>query len=123
MPAREEKLVDDVLASSSAIRYCSIIDKQGNVIAGGRMRKGVESLEPSSLDPKLITQLAILLGTDKSWDAYLGQTDYFLIHKHKVNLLLFPISEVRGVVVSTEPSYHSDKLDKIQGLIKLYDNA
>jgi hypothetical protein len=95
LPERDTKLVKEVLSLNRAIRYCGIIDKDGKVIAGG-MREGVDSLEPSSLDPKLITQLAILLGADKGWDAYLGKTDYILIHKSKVNLALFPIAGFRG---------------------------
>jgi len=122
MPAREMKLVEDVLSLNRAIRYCGVIDKEGNILAG-KMKDGIESLEPASLNHKLITQLAILLGTDKSWDQYLGQTDYFLIHKRKVNLLLFPIKEVKGVLVSTEPSFSTDKLGDLRKAIELYDKA
>jgi hypothetical protein len=122
LPARDTKLVEEVLSLDRAIRYCGVIDKEGKIIAGG-MRKGVNSLEPSSLEPKLITQLAILLGADKGWDAYLGKTDYFLIHKSKVNLALFPIAGFGGVLVSTEPSFSINKMDGILQTIVQYGKA
>ena len=122
LPPPDTKLVEEVFSLNRAIRYCGIIDKEGKAIAGG-MREGVDSLEPSSLDPKLITQLAILLGADKAWDAYLGKTDYILIHKGKVNLVLFPIAGFRGVLVSTEPSFSADKMDGIRKIIAQYQKA
>ncbi len=122
LPARDAKLVEEVLSLDRAIRYCGIIDKDGKIIAGG-MRKGVDSLEPSSLEPKLITQLAILLGADKGWDAYLGRTNYILIHKNKVNLALFPITGFGGVLVSTEPSFSIGKMDEILQTITQYEKA
>lgn len=105
---------------STAIRYCSIIDKNGKVLAGG-MRKGIESLEPRSKEHTLITQLAILMDADKDWDAYLGQTDYFLIRKNKINLLLYPVKGWRGVLVSTEPSFSMEEMVALRRTIDAHE--
>ncbi len=87
------------------------------------MKQGVQSLEPDSQFPKLILQLTILAGADKDWDVYLGPTDYFLIHKSKVNLLLYPINGLRAVLVSTDPSLSTDKLDGVRNAIERYENV
>jgi hypothetical protein len=97
--------------------------RQGGEDYRGRYEEGVDSLEPSSLEPKLITQLAILLGADKGWDACLDKTDYFLIHKSRVNLALFPIAGLGGVLVSTEPSFSINKMDGILQTIVQYGKA
>lgn len=110
------KLIDGVFSLSRTIRYCSIINEEGEVVEGG-MRKGMEALEPVEEDHKLMTQLAILMGADKDWDLYLGETSYFLIHKSKVNLLLFPIKGMRGVLVSTTPTISLKKISEIRKTI------
>lgn len=119
MSSSNEELVEKVLGLNKSIRYCGVI-KNGKVIAGG-MKKGVDSLEPESQDPKLMTQLSILIGADKGWDSYLGRTDYFLIRKAKVNLILFPLKDLKGVLVSTEPSFSTSKMDGIRKLIDQHE--
>ena len=116
MSKRDKYLVEKVFSLSGAIRYCSVIDGNGKVVAGG-MKKGVEPLEPTSEEDKLITQFAILMGTDKDWDAYLGQTEYSLIRKSKVNLLLFPMEEFREVLVSTKGSLSTSEMEIIRKTI------
>lgn len=119
MTTRDEAIAKEVLALHKSIRFCGIV-KDGKVVAGG-MREGVKSLEPKSLDKKLMTQLSILIGTDKGWDTYLGKTDYFLIRKEKINLALFPIENLKGVLVTTETSFSISKLDGIRRTIDATD--
>lgn len=116
------KLINEVLALHPDVRFCGVINKEGEAVALS-MKQGVESLEPVSKVPKLIVQFAILLGTDKDWDDYLGQTDFFLIHKSKVNLLLYPIKGFKGVLVSTHPSLSVEKLDGVRKAIARYERA
>ncbi len=122
LPKHDQKLIDEVLSVSNAIRYCSIIDEKGNVILGG-MKKGVKALEPESQEHKLITQLAILMGADKDWDVYLGETDYFLIRKSKVNLMLFPMKGLRGVLVSADKMLSASKLEDIRKAVTDHEKA
>jgi hypothetical protein len=119
---RSKKLVDEVISLSRAIRYCSIINEDGEVIEGG-MRKGTKALEPAEQEHKLIVQLAILMGADKDWDAYLGRTTYFLIHKSKINLLLFPMKGMRGLLVSTTPTLTFKKIAEIRKTVDGYASA
>jgi len=122
MPSREEKLVEEVLSLHRSIRYCGVIDDEGEIITG-RMKKGLKSLEPESQGPKLIKQLGILMGADKAWDAYLGKTEYIHFRKGRVNLLLFSIHGLKGVLVSTEPSLSAETIDRIRAAIDEYQKV
>ena len=117
------KLVDEVLSLSKTIRYCSIINKEGELVEGG-MRKGTKSLEPVEQKRKLMIQFAILMDADKDWDVYLGHTMYFLIRKSKIDLLLFPMKKgTNGVLVSTESSLSPKKIAEIRKTVDDYASA
>lgn len=122
MATQDHELVDEILSLGGTVRYCSIIDGEGNVLVGG-MKKGVQPLEPESQERKLIIQLAILMGADKDWDAYLGETDYFLIRKNKVNIMLFPMKGLRGLLVSSDKPLSESKLDGIRAAIAKRERA
>jgi len=122
VPSREEWLVEEILSLHASVRYCGVIDEEGEVIAGA-MKKGVKSLEPESEDPKMIKQLAILMGADKAWDVYHGETEYIFFHKGKVNVVLFPVRGPRGVLVSTKPSFSAEKMDGIRAAIHKYQSS
>ena len=122
MPEREQKLVDEILGLHKDIRFCGVIDIDGHSVAS-TMKKGVDSLEPESHFPKLALQLALLRGTDMDWDEYLGATQYFWIHKSKVNLLLYPMQEMKAVLVSTSPTLTIDKLDGVGKAIERYEKT
>lgn len=122
MPSKEKRLVEEVLSLHKSIRYCGVIDAEGAIIEGW-MKKGVRSLEPESEAPKLIMQLAILMGAEKGWDDYLGKTDYILFRRGKVNLILFPVHGLKGVMVSTEPSFSTEKMDGIRAVIDGYQRG
>ncbi len=119
VPSAEKKLVDEILSLHSSIRYCGVIGTDGGVIEGS-MKKGVDSLEPESETSKLTMQLAILTGADKGWDTYLGETDFVLFRKGKVNLFLFPVHGSKGVLVSTTPFFSMEKVDEIRSAIDAY---
>jgi hypothetical protein len=117
-----KKLVDKVLSLSTVIRYCSIIDEDGKVIEGG-MRKGTKAMEPAKEQHKLMVQFAILMDADRDWDVYLGQTVYFLIHKAKLDLLLFPMKGTRGVLISATSSLSPEKIAEIRKTVDSYTSA
>ena len=119
MSSPEKKLVSEILALHPSIRYCGVIGTDGQIIDGS-MKKGVESLEPESESSKLTMQLALLTGADSGWDTYLGETDFVLFRKGKVNLFLFPVHGSKGVLVSTTPSFSMDKVDEMRSAIDAY---
>jgi hypothetical protein len=85
------------------IRYASVLDDTGRIIAGG-MRKGIPSLEPVSEDLRLMANLTIQIGTDKTWDQYFGTIQYTFVKREKVNMLTFNLGK-NFMLVSTEPDF------------------
>ena len=73
------------------------------MIAGG-MKRGIASLEPASEDLRLMANLTIQIGTDKTWDQYFGRIQYTFIKREKINLLTFNLGE-NLVLISTEPDF------------------
>jgi hypothetical protein len=117
--AQGKKLIEKVLSLSRTIRYCSIINDEGEVLDGG-MRQGTKAMEPAEQEHKLMVQFAILMDADRDWDVYLGRTTYFLIHKSKLDLLLFPMKGAKGVLISTTSSLSPKKIAEIRKTVDGY---
>ena len=98
-----DKLCLQTLKFDRRIRYASVLDDTGRIIAGG-MRKGISSLEPVSEDLRLMANLTIQIGTDKTWDRYFGIIQYTFVKREKVNMLTFNLG-VNFMLISTEPDF------------------
>ncbi len=98
-----DKLCTQILKFDRRIRYASVLDDTGRVIAGG-MRKGISSLEPASEDLRLMANLTIQIGTDKTWDRYFGTMQFNFVKREKVNLLTFNLGE-NFMLISMEPDF------------------
>src|SRR5580698_6701757 len=98
-----DKLCLQTFKFDRRIRYASVLDDTGRIIAGG-MRKGISSLEPVSEDLRLMANLTIQIGTDKTWDRYFGTIQYTFVKREKVNMLTFNLG-ANFMLVSTEPDF------------------
>ncbi len=81
-----DKLCAQIFKYDRRIRYASVLDDTGRIVAGG-MRKGISSLEPLSEDLRLMANLTIQIGTDKTWDRYFGNIQYTFLKREKVNMV------------------------------------
>src|SRR5579862_2546408 len=98
-----DKLCLQIFKMDRRIRHVSVLDDTGRVIAGG-MRKGISSLEPASEDLRLMANLTIQIGTDKTWDQYFGAAQFTFVKREKVNMLTFNLGE-NFMLISTEPDF------------------
>jgi hypothetical protein len=98
-----DKLCNEIFKFDRRIRFCGVMDQTGRIIAGG-MRRGIPPLEPQSEDLRLMANITIQLGTDKTWDQYFGKTQYTYIKRERVNIMTFNIED-KIVLVSTEPDF------------------
>ncbi|MDA4137437.1 MAG: hypothetical protein OK449_10635 [Thaumarchaeota archaeon] len=98
-----DKLCTQIFKFDRRIRYASVLDDTGRIIAGG-MRKGISSLEPISEDLRLMANLTIQIGTDKTWDRYFGNIQFTFVKREKVNMLTFNLGK-NFMLVSTEPDF------------------
>ena len=110
-----DKLCAQVFKSDRRIRYASVLDDTGRIIAGG-MRKGISSLEPASEDLRLMANLTIQIGTDKTWDQYFGNIQFTFVKREKVNMMTFNLGE-NFMLISTEPDFD------LQGAATLRDTV
>jgi hypothetical protein len=103
LPYPLDKLCNQIFKFDRRIRYAGVLDENGRVIAGG-MRKGIASLEPRSEDLRLIANLTIQIGTDRTWDRYFGKIQYTFIKREKVNIMTFNLND-KLFLVSMEPDF------------------
>lgn len=97
------------------VRYAGVLDDTGRVIAGG-MRKGISSLEPASEDLRLMANLTIQIGTDKTWDQYFGKIQYTLVKREKVTMLLFGIGR-ELLLITTQPDFDLDQIAQLRDTV------
>jgi hypothetical protein len=99
-----DKLCIQVFKFDRLIRYAGVLDETGRLIAGG-MRKGIASLEPASEGLRLMANLTLQIGTDKTWDRYFGGIQYTFVKRVEVNMLTFYLGEKNVMMISAESGF------------------
>jgi hypothetical protein len=110
-----DKLCAQVFKFDRRVRYAGVLDDTGRVIAGG-MRKGISSLEPASEDLRLMANLTIQIGTDKTWDQYFGKIQYTFVKREKVNILLFGVAD-NLMLITTQPDVDLEQIAQIRDMV------
>jgi len=114
-----DKLCYQIFKFDRRIRYAGVLNDTGRVIAGG-MRKGISSLEPASEDLRLMANLTIQIGTDKTWDQYFGKIQYTFVKREKVNMLIFGIG-TNLMLITTQPDVDLEAIAQIRdSVITIY---
>jgi len=109
-----DKLCLQVFKFDRRIRYAGVLDDTGRVIAGG-MRRGISSLEPASEDLRLMANLTIQIGTDKTWDQYFGKIQYTFVKREKVNMLIFGLGD-KLMLITTQPDVDLEQIAQIRDM-------
>ena len=107
-----DKLCYQVFKFDRRVRYAGILDDTGRIIAGG-MRKGISSLEPASEDLRLMANLTIQIGTDKTWDQYFGKIQYTLVKRERLNMLIFGVGN-NLMLVTTQPDFDMEQITQLR---------
>jgi hypothetical protein len=110
-----DKLCIWIFKFDRRVRYAGVLDDTGRVIAGG-MRKGISSLEPVSEDLRLMANLTIQIGTDKTWDQYFGKIQYTFVKREKVNMLIFGIG-VNLLLITTQPDLDLEQIAQLRDTV------
>ena len=109
-------LQDSVFSLDKRIRYCAVLDGMGRVISGG-MRPGIKSLEPTEEADRVDAQIAVTRGMAEAAHAYLGKTDYVIIHRQKLLLIAIPLEGDRTVLVSAQPDLPLSHLEALMKIV------
>ncbi|MGH9991427.1 MAG: DUF6659 family protein [Nitrososphaera sp.] len=117
--SRFEKLCDSIFALDRSIRFAGVIDKMGNLVAGG-MRKGVRPLEPKEERRKLYLEYALRNAMRQDFDSKFGRVIYTLSEREKVKLASFPISDSLVLVSIDKKGEHTKIISRIVRLVSAY---
>ena len=110
-----DKLCFQIFKFDRRVRYAGVLDDTGRVIAGG-MRKGISSLEPASEDLRLMANLTIQIGTDKTWDQYFGKIQYTLVKREKVIMLIFGVG-IYLMLITTQPDFDQEQIAQLRDTV------
>jgi len=110
-----DKLCLQVFKFDRRVRYAGVLDDTGRVIAGG-MRKGISSLGRASEDLRLMANLTIQRGTEKTWDQYFGKIQYTFVKREKVNILLFGLGEDL-MLITTQPDVDLEQIAQLRDMV------
>ena len=118
-----DKLCIQVFKFDRRVRYAGVLDETGRLIAGG-MRKGIISLEPASEDFRLMANLTIQIGTDKTWNRYFGGIWYTFVKRENVNVLTFYLDGKNVMMISTESDFDLDNVALLRDTVMtMYSNG
>ena len=110
-----DKLCVQAFKFDRRVRYAAVLDDTGRLIAGG-MRKGISSLEPVSEDLRLMANLTIQMGTDKTWDRYFGNIQFTFVKREKVNMLTFNFGKY-VMLISSEPDFTLENVELLRNTV------
>jgi len=99
--------IKDILLESE-IRFCGLIDRTGELIAGD-VRSGLIPLENDSRRRQMFQELAHRVTNREGFDANLGRVKYSSSRREKVVMMSFPIGRYIVLVIA-EPHVNIDRL-------------
>jgi hypothetical protein len=109
-------MCETIFALDRDIRFAGIIDKMGNLVAGG-MRKGIKPLEPREERRKLYLEYALRTAMRHDFDSKYGRVIYTLAEREKIKIVSFPLGEQLILVSINKKSAHEKIIRKILDLI------
>ncbi len=111
-----EKLCDRIFDADEVIRFAGVIDKMGNLVAGG-MRKGIESFEPKEDRRKLYIEFALRNAMRSDFDPEFGKVIYTLSEREKLKIASFPLKEHLVLISIEKDSNHDKVIRKVLNLL------
>ena len=95
----------------SEIRFCGVINKLGNLIAGG-FKEGITPLEPDEKQRMMYIQMILDMNMRREHDDSLGPVEYTTSKREKILMISIPISDY-VVLLSAEPHADPHQLVKV----------
>ena len=108
------ELCEKVLAIDSAVRYASVLTRDGRKVAGG-MRQGTESMEPKRVSEEMDFQTSHYHSSLERWEKHFGVLNFTFVNYQKVFVFFVPVGAYL-LNVTTEPSF---KLENLQDILAL----
>jgi len=94
------------------VRFCGLINKNGNQVAGG-FKRGVERLEKDKEKFRQFLSRVIEISLRREYDDTLGKLNYVACRRNKVVLISFPFPVSDHILlISANPSVNIEELAK-----------
>jgi len=97
----------ELLLKEPEVRFAGIIDKMGNLIAGG-FKDGIKPLEDETEIRTMFMEVALRVATRSDFDQSLGEVEYSASRRKKVVVLSFPLGK-EILLLSTDKNVDIDK--------------
>lgn len=107
---RLEQICKQVM-SLPEIRFCGVINKLGNLIAGG-FKESIEPLEKDDKRRMLYMQMILDINMRKEHDEYLGPIEYAATKRGKVLMICVPMLE-NTILISANPKADAHQISKL----------
>ena len=101
------KKIKDIL-SEPEIRFCGLIDSDGQLIAGD-FKDGVIPFENDKRRRQMFQELVHRVANRKGFDSSLGRVKYSSSRREKVVIMSFPIGRY-VIMITAEPAVNIDRL-------------
>lgn len=108
------ELCEKVLAIDPAIRYASVLTRDGRKVAGG-MRAEVKSMEPREVGEEMDFQTAHYHSAFERWERYFGTLNFTHVRYQNLLVFFFPLGAYI-LNVTTQPNLEFDKVREITSL-------
>jgi len=95
-----------ILLKEPKVRFAAVIDKMGNLIAGG-FNDGITPLEDETERRKMFMEIALRVATRSDFDQNLGEVEYSASRRKKVVVFSFPLGK-KILCVSTDKNVEID---------------
>ena len=102
-----QKKCNEILVDSE-IRFCGLIDTNGELIAGG-FKEDTTPFEEDEDRQKMFQELNLRVTSRKKFDSNLGRVKYSASRREKIVMLSLPI-EGKIILVTAEPNVNIDRL-------------
>ncbi len=97
-----------ILLGDDQIRFAGVINKMGNLIAGG-FRKDVKPFQNDAKQRMLYMQMVLEISMRREFDLDLGDVNYTASKRNKALMITVPIED-RIVLVSTIPDASTERI-------------
>ena len=98
----------NVLLDDNQIRFVGVINKMGNLIAGG-FRKDVKPFQNDAKQRMLYMQMVLEISMRREFDSDLGEVSYTASKRNKALMITVPIKD-KIVLVSSVPDASTERI-------------
>jgi hypothetical protein len=100
----DAEIVERILNFDARIRYCAVVDPDGQVLEGG-MREGLSPLEPANQTKVILTRSTLIMKMFEASEEFFGAVKAAMVLHESIVLAVLALSQSKFLVISCDPSF------------------